>query len=245
MERSNPLSDIVGALAGVAFALLFFVSLAVIDPLREATNQELLDWWSDGGNRDNLRISMYTMLLAGPLFLVFLTRLRARLQAAEQGSGWTALVFAAGIVFVATLGIRAVFRGVIVQAVEFRGEPAPAGGVSIPGPELLRYVAAVADASMGLVVIPFATLVVVAASALVLKTRPFGRWVGWLGLVVGALSLVLIALLMGPWASPLILIWVLAASFELVRTRGARAVGVESPHGEVRGHPGAHIPVTG
>jgi hypothetical protein len=243
MNRSSPLSDILGAIAGVAFALLFFVSLAAVDPLREASNQELLDWWSDGTNRDTLHVSMYAMLLAGPCFLVFLTRLRARLLAAEPADGWTALVFAAGIVFVATHSVRAVFRGVIVHAVEFRGEPAPVGGASLPGPDLLRFVAAVGDASMGLVVIPLATLLVVAASALILRTRPFGRWVGWLGLVVAALSLALIGLLMGPWASPLILIWVLAASAELVRTRGAGVVSVESPPEEAPGHH-ARVPVT-
>jgi hypothetical protein len=243
MNRSGRWSDIVGAFAGIAFALLFFVSLAAVDPLREATNQELLDWWSDGSNRDNLRVSMYMMLLAGPAFLVFLTRLRARLLAADQGNGWTALVFAAGIVFVATLSIRAVFRGVIVQAVEFRGESAPVGVVSLPGTDLLRYVAAVADMSMGLVVIPFATLLMVAASALILRTRPFGRWVGWLGLVASALNLVLVVLLMGPWASPLIQVWVIAASVELVRKRGARAISVESPPEGARGHQ-THVPVT-
>jgi hypothetical protein len=243
MNRSSPLSDIVGAAAGVAFAMLFFVSLAAIDPLREATNQEILDWWSDSGNRDNLLVSMYTMLLSGPAFLVFLTRLRARLRAAEQADGWTALMFAAGVVFVATLSIRAIFRGVIVEAVQFKGEPVPAGGASLPGTDLLRYVTAVADASLGLVVIPFATLLVVAASALILRTRPFGRWVGWLGLVVAALSLVMVVLLMGPFASPLILIWVLATSVELVRTRGAQAASAEAPYGEARGHQ-AHIPVT-
>jgi hypothetical protein len=119
--------------------------------------------------------------------------------------------------------------------VEFRGEPAPAGGVSLPDTDLLRYVAAVADTSMGLVVIPFATLLVLAASVLILRTRPFGRWVGWLGLVVGALSLVLIVLLMGPWTSPLIQVWVLAASVELVRTRGAQTVAAATALSEAPG----------
>jgi hypothetical protein len=153
------------------------------------------------------------------------------------------LVFAAGIVFVATLSIRAVFRGVIVQSVEFRGEPAPVGSVVLPGPDLLRYVAAVGDASLDLVVIPFAALLVVAASALILRTHPFGRWVGWLGLVVAALSLVLIALSMGPWASPLVQIWVLAASVELWRTRGAQAATAAVSQAEAFGGP-PHVPAT-
>jgi hypothetical protein len=88
--------------------------------------------------------------------------------------------------------------------------------------------------TIGRVVIPFAALLVLAASTLILRTRPFGRWVRWLGLAVGALSVAFVVLLMGPWASPLILIWVLAISVELARTRGARTIGVASPQVEAR-----------
>ena len=228
MNRPGQLSDILGAIAGVAFALLFFVSIAAVDPLRGATDQELLDWWSDSGKRRASIVSMYAMLVAGLFFLVFLARLRARLRAVEATDGWSALVFASGIVFAAALAICAVSRAMIAQAVRFGDEP-------LPGPDTLRYATEVQIAALGLIAIPFATLLVAAASALILRTRPFARWVGWLGLTVVAGSLVAVALLRGPLASPLLMVWVLAISFELWRTRGDRAVTVEASRVEAPG----------
>src|SRR3712207_7810765 len=60
---------------------------------------------SDGGNRDGFVISMFTLLAACPLFLLFVSRLRARLQAADAG-GWADTVFACGIVVTTALGDR-------------------------------------------------------------------------------------------------------------------------------------------
>src|SRR5215212_7152173 len=109
MNRSAQPSNILGAVAGVAFAVLFFIGLAAVDQPRGATDQELVTWWSDSGKRLDSIVSMYTMLLAGPFFLVFLARLRARLRAVEpNGGGWTDLAFAAGIVFAAVLSLCAV-----------------------------------------------------------------------------------------------------------------------------------------
>ena len=48
---------------------------------------------------------------------------------------------------------------------------------------------------------------------------------------------------MGPWASPLILIWVLAASVELIRTRGVLATSPESLPEEAQARD-VHVPVT-
>lgn len=78
-------------------------------------------------------------------------------------------------------------------------------------------------------------------TVLISTTRPFGRWSGRLGPAVSALSFVMVVLLMGPLAGPLILIWVLAASIEIVRTR-AQAVAAGTPGEKTRGHP-AQVPM--
>lgn len=82
---------------------------------------------------------------------------------------------------------------------------------------------------MAQLAVPFATLLVLAAPLRILRSRPFGRRLRCLGLVAGGLSLVMAALLMGPWATPLILIRVLAAYIELVRTRGRELIADASP----------------
>src|SRR5437016_6272168 len=112
MSRSNRLADIVGAVAGVAFAVLLFVSVASVDPQRGVSDQKLTTWWADSGHRNGFVISMYTLLIACPLFLLFVSRLRTRLQAADA-NGWADTVFACGIIVTTALGFCAVLRGVI------------------------------------------------------------------------------------------------------------------------------------
>ncbi|MGI8926563.1 MAG: hypothetical protein ACR2HN_07950 [Tepidiformaceae bacterium] len=224
MNRSAPLSSTLAALAGVGFAVLLFFSVAVVDPLREATDQELLTWWSDSGKQRDTIISMYAMLIAGPLFLVFLVQLCTRLRSAGQNAAsWSGLVFGAGVAFVALIAVTAFSRGVVAQSIRFSDEP-------IPGPDTLRYATALSQAAFGLGAIPLATMAVAAASVIILRSGVLARWLGWLGIVVAAGSLVMAALLIGALASPLIELWVVAASFVIWRTRHAAAGDAIAAH---------------
>jgi len=232
MPLAHRRSDRIGALGGIAFAALLFLSVFAAEPLRRVTDQQLLTGWAAGGLRRDLIASMVLMLLAGPCFLVFLAPLRDRLRAADPENPWLDLVHGAGLVFVATLTITACSRGLIAQAVRFGGEP-------LPGPDTLRYATQFSDAAFGLAAIPFAALLVAAASLLALRTGALARWVGWVGLGVAALSLVSVALLVGPLATPLIALWVLAVSAQLFRARETRAAHAETspvlPQGQPQG----------
>ncbi len=217
MNRSSPLSSTLGALAGVGFALLFFFSVWVADPLRQATDQELLAWWSDSAKLRETIISMYMLVLAAPLFLVFLAQLCRRLRSAGQfAEGWTGLVLGAGVAFAAMLAVSAISRGVLAQSIRFSDEP-------IPGPDTLRYATELSGALFGMGTMPFAAIAVAIASVIVVRTGVLARWLGWLGFVVAALTLALAVLLVGGFANPLITLWVAAASFVLWRTRHAVA----------------------
>jgi len=211
MPRTTPKPDLLGAIAGIAFAVLLFGSVFVVDPLTKATDQELREWWADGGLRRDLLLSTYLRLLAGPCFLVFLTRLRARLRTNDLDGTWSDITYGAGLAFVAMLTLSTFSRGLIAQAVRFADEP-------IPGPDTLRYATQFSLEAYGLGAIPFATMVVAAASLVILRTGALPRWVGWFGLVVTALSLVAVGLLIGAFATPLILLWVVGVSAQLFRT---------------------------
>src|SRR3954451_9373119 len=124
MPKSIRVADMAGAVAGVAFSVLWFVSVAAVDPQRGVTDQELQTWWADSGNRTGYIFSMYTLMLACPLFLFFIARLRTRLRAVDA-SGWADLVFACGIVVTTTLGVAAAIRGVVASSMRFADEPLP------------------------------------------------------------------------------------------------------------------------
>ena len=135
----------IGSLAGVGFAIFFFVGVAMLEIPENATDQELVAWWSDSGNRTAAVVSMYLFVLAGLCFLIFLVALRSRLLAVEGGSGdLTALAVGSGLVFVSLLSVAAAARGVIGFAVE-----SPANNEPLPGPDTLRYLPQIGYAITG------------------------------------------------------------------------------------------------
>ncbi len=215
MNRTTPLSSTLAALAGVGFAILWFVSVASVDPQRSRTDQELLTWWSDSGNQDAMIVSMFAMLVAALVFLVFLVQLCHLLRSAGGiGERWNGLVFGGGLGFVALISVTAFSRGLIAHAMRFEDEP-------LPGPDTLRYATAFSQAAMGLGAIPFVAIAIATASVIIVRSAVLARWLGWFGLVVAALTLVVVVLQVGALASPLIMLWTVAASFVLWRSRNA------------------------
>jgi hypothetical protein len=216
MPQSIRLADMVGAIAGVAFSVLLFVSVAAVDPQVGVSDQELQTWWADAGNRNGFVISMYTLLLACPLFLLFISRLRTRLRAADYG-GWADTVFACGIVVTTALGVCAVTRGVIASSMRFADEP-------LPGVDTLRFGTSLSYAAWDLVFLFVAVLVAI-ASVLALVKGAMPRWIGWLGVPVTAGCVILWVVQLAPFAIPLLIIWVVANSVQLWRAPAAAAAG--------------------
>ena len=209
MPHSIRLADRLGAVTGVAFVVLVFLGVSSVDPQRGVSDQELQTWWADGGHRDAFVFSMYTLLAACPLFLIFASRLRARLQTADS-SGWEGTVFASGIVATVALGFCAVTRGVIASSMRFDDEP-------LPTVDTLRFATGLAYASWDVAIL-FVGVMVAIASILSLATQALPRWLGWLGLPIAVGCLALVAARMAPFAIPLGHVWVLATCLHLWRS---------------------------
>jgi hypothetical protein len=223
MNRSHYLADTVGAVAGLAFAVLLLFGFASVDPLREATDQELVDWWTDSGNLDATAFSFFFILASVPFFLVFLASLRGRLASAEGGAApLSAFVFATGLCFAIALLIGDSARGVVAYSVKFGEEP-------LPGPDTLRYLTSLSTAMVGLVAMPAAALAIAAASWLIARTRALPIWLAAAGAIATAGTAVAVALGAGAFASPLIQLWVVAAGFELWRTRDSARSSQRQP----------------
>jgi hypothetical protein len=221
LSPSVRLADVLGAVAGVLFALLIFLSVASVDPQRGVSDQELQSWWADGGNRDGFVISMYTLLVASPLFLLFASRLRTRLRTADAG-GWADVVFASGIVITTALGVCAIIRGVIAGAMRFDDEP-------LPGVDTLRFATSLSYAAWDLVFL-FIIVLVAIVSILAISTQTLPRWIGWLGLPVALGCFILFAIHRAPFAIPLVIVWVVANSFHLWRSSASQVtVATQQP----------------
>lgn len=226
MNGRTRFSDVIGSVAGVVFAVSLLSSVAMIDPQRSVSDQDLLAWWNDDANLRSAIISMYAMLIAAASFLVFVTALRVRLDDAAENRAWPGLVQAAGTGFAVMLSLSAIARALIPLAVRVNDDP-------LPGPDTLRYATELQYSAFGLAAMPFAVTVVAVASILFVRERILSRWLGWLGIGIAVATVALVAALAGPLASPLILIWVVATSVQLFRTRVAG-----EPVGTIRGEAG-------
>lgn len=205
-----------GAVAGVAFAFLFFMGIVMLNIPQAVNDEKLVAWWSDSGNQLTAVISMYLFVLAGLCFLVFLAELRSRLLAAEGGSGeLTSLVVASGAVFVAMLFVAATSRGVIGFAIK-----SPANNESLPGADTLRYMPQIGYAALGAGGLLAAAVAMATTSWLILRTAAFGRWLAWVGAAAAILIVVACAGLVGVIVIPAMLVWALATSVAM--WRGAR-----------------------
>jgi hypothetical protein len=205
-----------GALAGVAFAVLFLLGTAILNIPNGVSDQKLVAWWSESGNQLTAVISMYGFLLAGLCFLAFLVQLRSVLLAAEGGTGvLTALVVASGAVFVAMLFVGAASRGAIGFALT-----SPGANESLPGPDTLRYLPQTGYAALGAGGLLAAAVAMATTSAVIVRTAVFGRWLAWVGAVAALLVVAANAVLLGMIAIPAVLVWALATSVAL--WRGAR-----------------------
>ena len=92
-------------LGGIAFIILFVVGIILFStPDVDNSPQQITSFYDDEGNRTQLIISGYLLVLAGICLLWFLASLRERLLEVEGGNGrLTAIMFASGVVFVAML----------------------------------------------------------------------------------------------------------------------------------------------
>jgi hypothetical protein len=175
-----------GALAGIAYVVLFLVAIAVSGEGAGDTNAEITRYYADGGNRDKDIAGAFLIIAAGLMFIWFLAYLRVRLLRAEAEPGrLSALAFGSGVASaVLLLAAAAAFitpAGAVENAEsDFQLDP---NTVQVIGS--LGYGFFVASVMV-------AALLVFATSLLALRLLAFPRWMGYAGFVVAPLLLLAI-----------------------------------------------------
>jgi hypothetical protein len=203
----------IGALAGVAAAFTFFVGTAILNVPHEATDSELVAWWSAGSHQTEALLSMTAFAIAGLSFVVSFSYLRTRLLTAGSGSrSSTTIVYGAGLLFIGTLFVAASLRGVVPAAVK-----SPLAEQPLPGPDLLRYLPQLSYALLGFCGLLAAATAMAFTSFIAFRTRVFGRTLAWLGLLCATAIVVANVLLIGVGAIPAMLLWTVAISVALWR----------------------------
>jgi hypothetical protein len=167
--------------SGLVFAALWVIAFLVVRTGAGDTDEEILSYYADSGNRNKEITAFFLILAAGLFYLWFLAVLRSRLRLREGEPGTaSALVLASGCVSAALFFVSAYLFS------------APAWATSQDDftldPDTYRLIT---DMGYGVWVGAqfVAIIAVLSASYVALRTGAFPRWVGWIGFPVALLLL--------------------------------------------------------
>jgi hypothetical protein len=199
-----------GALSGIAFAIMFVVAVILMGPMipgGEDANQDITSYYAEADRFQQALVPLYGFPLAGLLYLAFLASLWTRTRRAEDERGaLSTIVFGSTIVFVTALFMVGATVAAIAASVELGGES-----------QIQPLVASLGWLAGMLLLIPAmvaAGATISAVSVLGLRTRGLPRWLCYLGLVCAAAIVLLGWAFMPMFALP---VWALAAGISLLR----------------------------
>jgi hypothetical protein len=215
-------------IAGILFVVLMVVgSMLVGDvPAPDAPEPEIAGYLTDSATHTLNIVGAYLWVVGALAFLWFLSRLRGDLRRAEGGTGVLSnLTFGAGVAFAAVWMVCAAAHAWVPYAIELRGAPVRDTDLAWMLPSLGRLLLLLGGGFAGV-------LVLLAASAVILRTGAFPRWLAWLGIVAAIVLLfdVVYQNIFSFWA------WVLIASIVMLMPREQTVTSVpDSMPGMLRG----------
>lgn len=202
----------IAAFCGVAFAILFMLSVMAINVPHGGTDQEFIDWYADGGNRSASIISGYLMFGTAVTFIMLFSYLRDRLD--QDGTGAGNPVFAISLGAFGMLLAVAAMRGAIASAVTLSDEP-------LPGVDTLRYIPQIGSGFITFALLAMGVNLVVLFLA-IRKTAALPAWFGVASSIFG-LATIAGAVLAGPFAIPIVVLWAIVAAIAVFRSAPATA----------------------
>lgn len=219
-----------GVVAIVLWVITFVVSAGSPDPTSDS-NAKIVSWYASSSHRRSQIIGALVFIVGLLCLLAFLAVLRERLIAVEGPPGrLSTLVFGSGV----ASAIMWVLGGIFFTAPALTASSTSAVDVLPSTFRMLQnagFLSWVVAAAIG-------SVMVWAASALVLRGALMPRWFGWFGILAGLLQL------LGFFFFPLFVfwLWVLIASVLLTISapavagaEGHRVGGASRPNSEFSG----------
>jgi hypothetical protein len=206
-------------LGGVAYVVFFLIGVILTfsnTPDSSDAPGKIIAYYSDSGHRDRINIGWLLTGLSIFFFLWFIGALRRTIRGLEGDDGLlTAVTTMGGVVYgTLTLAAIAVETGIRTMSDDTYHHTVYPGLIHAAD-DVGWVLHASGGAGLGAMII--------AASLAALRARAVPSWAGWLGVVVGILSLAL--LIFFPWF--LAAIWILVVSIGMF-VRGGRP-GAASP----------------
>lgn len=195
--------------AAVVLAVALFMTVASVNVPHEPTDQELLTWWQDSGNRTSGVLSGMWALLAACAAAVVANHL-ATLPDAARAPQWRAFARSMAGAVTAVWLVTGAARASIGHLVDVMDEP-------LPGVDVLRAATALNYTLLGLSGMAVLGLFMLATSVVVLRTGALGRWLGFLGLGCGLVMLAAVVAQYGAFTTPLAILWALCLAVAIWR----------------------------
>lgn len=196
------------ALAGIAFAVLFSLALALVRTAVPADPDDAEQWLSDSSRRDAVMLGLGLVPFAGIAFLWFVGVVRDRIGEAEDRFFATAFL-GSGLLFVGMLFVAAAVAGGLIVAAERNADAILSSGAWEFGRETTFELMVVYAMRM-------AAVWILSISTILLRTRLAPRW-----LVVSGYAIAIVLLLTSgsvAWVELLFPAWVMALSLHVLVT---------------------------
>ena len=199
----------VAALAAALLAVSLFMTVAVINVPHDPSDQELLSWWQDSGNRWSGVMSGGWALLVAITIPLVMNHLH-RLDGAARSPQWVSFARSMGGAVTAVWLVTGAVRGTFGHLVDTMNEP-------LPGADVLRFSTGLNYTLLGQSGMAVLALCILSVSVVVLRTGVLGRWFGYVG---GACSTGMIAGVVaqyGAYTTPLAILWALCLAVAIWR----------------------------
>jgi len=198
-----------GAAAAALFAVALFMTVASVDVPHEPSDQDLLTWWQDSGNRTSGVMSGMWAILTACTIAVVMNHLHT-LTAAAKAPLWLAFARSMAAAVTAVWLVTGAARATIGHLVDVMDEP-------LPGVDVLRAVTAFNYTLLGLSGMAVLGLFIFAMSVVVLRTRALGRWLGYLGVGCAVVMIAAVVAQYGAYTTPLGILWALCLALAIWR----------------------------
>jgi hypothetical protein len=205
----SPAATKVAAVAAALLGVSLFMTVAVINVPHEPSDQELLTWWQDSGNRMSGVISGLWALGVAVLIPIIMNHLW-RLDAAQRSPQWLRFARSMGGAATGVWLIAGAARSALGYLVNTMNEP-------LPGVDVLRYATALNYTVLGQFGMAVLALCILAVSVVVLRTGVFGRWLGYVGSVCSAVMILAVLAQYGGFTTPLAILWSLCLAVAIWR----------------------------
>jgi hypothetical protein len=211
----SPMATKVAAIAAALLAVSLFMTVAVINVPHEPSDKELLTWWQDSGNRMAGVISGMWALVVAVTIPVVMNHLQ-RLEGAARSPQWLAFARSMGAAVTAVWLVTGAARATVGHLVDTMNEP-------LPGVDVLRFSTGVNYTLLGQSGMAVLALCILSVSVVVLRTRVFGRWLGYVGVGCSAVTIAAVVAQYGAFTTPLAILWALCLAVVIWRQPDADA----------------------